>query len=89
MKRSSILCAVVMLLLGSAARSQEMNEVRVGAADKSAARQAAHVFRKAQPANTARGTASRGREGLLTLRSSPAGASAALHRPGVYAIPAI
>lgn len=87
MKRSSILCAVVMLSLGSAARSQDMNEVRVGNADRTAARQATNVFRKAQPANTRGGTALTGHEGRLTLRSSPAGAASSASSAGSVRYP--
>jgi len=81
----SILCGVVLLSLGMGAWSQDMNEVRVGANDRTQARQSKNVFHRAQPANTVRGTASRGQEELLTLRSSPAlkASDASSNRSGV------
>ena len=48
---------------GSAAWSQDTNEVSIDAADKTAARQATNVFREAQPTKTGRGKVSREAEG--------------------------
>ena len=65
--------------------SQDMNEVRVGANDRTQAGQSKNVFHRAQPANTVRGTASRRQEELLTLRSAPApkASDASSNRSGV------
>jgi len=73
MKRNWILCLIALFSLGSAAWSQDANEVSADAADKTAARQATTVFREAQPTKTARGKASREAEAVLTLRSSSRG----------------
>ena len=73
MKKNWILCLIALFSLASAAWSQATNEVSIDAADKAAARQAKNVFREAQPTKTVRGKASRGEDGVLTLRSSSGG----------------
>ena len=70
MRTNWILCLIALFSMGSAAWSQDTNEVSTDAADNTAARHATIVFREAQPTRIGRGKVSREAEPILTQRPS-------------------